>query len=75
MPREKKSDLLEEAQERGLNVEEDDHYDDILAAVKAAREVDEEFDLDPVPEPETEPEPKPRGWSSLGVWQGPGGPG
>lgn len=69
MAREKKIDLLDEAQQRGLNVEEDDHYDDILAAVKAAREVDEEPE-----EVEDAPEPPQRGWSRLGVWHGPGRP-
>lgn len=79
MAREKKTDLLEEAQERGLNVEEDDHYDDILAAVKAARAVEEEPEEEPEeveeePEAEDTPEPPQRGWSRLGVWQGPGRP-
>lgn len=74
MAREKKTDLFEEAQERGLNVEEDDHYDDILAAVKAARAVEEEPEEEE-PEPPTEtPEPPQRGWSRLGVWHGPGRP-
>ena len=79
MAREKKTDLLDEAQERGLNVEEDDHYDDVLAAVKAARAVEEEpeepeeVEVEPE-EVEDDPEPPQRGWSRLGVWHGPGRP-
>ena len=86
MARMKKDDLIEEARTLGIDADDDDHYDDILAAVKDAREDSDEDEPDGVDVPDEEPDfepdfvevpedrPRPRGWSKLGVWQGGGRP-
>ena len=70
MARKKKTELIEEARSLGLPAHDDEHYDDILARIKAEREAEESSDpvdfedLDPDDEDEgdedevfIEPEP------------------